>query len=121
MSTSGKVAGGALGLAAGVAAIAAGYYFFGKDGKANRKAAGDWAHSAKKEMLEKIKQMKKVSEDAYRKDLEETLAKYKELKGINPKDLQNFGEELMAHWKKISKDAAKLGSKRPIKESTEKV
>lgn len=114
-STSGKVA-GALGLAAAaVAAVAAGYYFFGKDGKEHRKEAGNWTKKAKMEMLEKIKQMKDVSKDAYQGALEEVLKKYQELKGVDPKELKKFGQELMAHWEKISKDAAKLTVKSPVK------
>jgi hypothetical protein len=110
-SVAGKVARGALGLAAGAAAVAAGYYFFGKDGKTHRKQAAAWSRKAKTEMLEKIKQMKEVSRDAYQEALDDVLAKYKEIKGINPKELQSFGQELMAHWEKISKDAAKLINK----------
>jgi hypothetical protein len=105
-----KVA-GVLGLAAGAATVAAGYYFFGKDGKEHRKEAGNWTKKAKMEMLEKIKDMKEVSKDAYQEALEEVLEKYKELKGVDPKELKKFGHELMAHWEKISKDAAKLADK----------
>jgi len=110
-SIAGKMARGALGVAAGVAAVAAGYYFFGKGGKAHRKQAAAWSKEAKIEMLEKIKQMKDVSKDAYQEALDDILAKYKKIKGINPKELQSFGQELMAHWEKISKDAAKLINK----------
>jgi hypothetical protein len=110
-SIAGKVARGALGLAAGAAAVAAGYYFFGKDGKEHRKEAGNWTKKAKMEMLEKIKQMKDVSKDAYQGALEDVLKKYQELKGVDPKELKKFGQELMAHWEKISKDAAKLINK----------
>lgn len=112
-------AAGVLGLATGAATVAAGYYFFGKSGKEHRKEAGNWAKKAKVEMLEKIKQMKDVSKDAYQGALEDVLAKYQEIKGIDPKELKKFGQELMAHWDKISKDAAKLGSKDHAKKSVE--
>ena len=52
-STAGKMA-GAVGIAAGVAAVAAGYYFYGKGGKGHRKEVSDWTKKAKTDMLEKI-------------------------------------------------------------------
>jgi hypothetical protein len=73
-----KVA-GALGLATGAATVVAGYYFFGKNGKEHRKQAGNWTKNAKMEMLEKIKQMKDVSQDAYNEALDEVLSKYEEI------------------------------------------
>jgi hypothetical protein len=114
-----KVA-GALGLATGAATVAAGYYFFGKNGKEHRKQAGNWSKKAKMEMLEKIREMKDVSQDAYKEALDEVLEKYKRLDGIDLKELKSFGQELMAHWEKISKDAAKLGSKVQAKKLEEK-
>jgi hypothetical protein len=118
-TSSGVKAAGILGLAAGAAAVAAGYYFFGQDGKQHRKDATTWTKKAKMEMLEKIKQMKNVSKDAYQEALEDVLKKYQEIKGVDPKELKKFGQELMAHWEKISKDAAKLGSKDHAKKAVE--
>ena len=110
-SNAGKVA-GVLGLLAGAAvAIAAGYYFYGKGGRQHRKEAAAWTKKAKLEILEKIKQMKDVSQEAYDKVVEGVLAKYKLIKNIDLKELQNFGDELKAHWAEISKEAAKLGNK----------
>ncbi len=114
-SQAGKVA-GAIGLAAaGVAAVATGYYFLGKDGKKHRKEATAWSKQAKTEMLRKLKQMKTVSQATYHKATEEVLAKYKQIKNIDPKELQTFGQELKTHWVEISKEAAKLSGKSPIK------
>lgn len=114
-------AAGVLGLATGAATVAAGYYFFGKNGKEHRKEAGNWTKKAKMEMLEKIKDMKEVSKDAYHEALEEVLEKYKVLDGIDAKELKSFGQELMDHWEKISKDAGKLGGKGHIKKLEEKI
>jgi TRAP-type mannitol/chloroaromatic compound transport system substrate-binding protein len=120
-SISGKVAGGVIGAAAGVAAIAAGYYFYAKGGKTHRKQASVWIKKAKMEMLKKIKPMKVVSQAAYDKAAAEILEKYKLIKNIEPKELQKFGQELKAHWEEISKEAAKLTSKRQAKKSEAKV
>lgn len=117
-SPSGKIA-GALGLAAGIAA-AAGYYFYGKEGKGHRKEAGTWTKKAKAEVLEKIKQMKDISQTAYEKVIAEVLAKYKLVKNIDPKELQSFAQELKAHWTEISKQAAKLSGKGAAKKSAVK-
>ena len=114
--SAGKIAGRVIGLAAGAAvAIAAGYYFYGKSGKKHRQEASAWTKKAKMEILEKIQRMKDVTEETYRKVVEEVLAKYKLIKNIDLKELQSFGEELKAHWVEISKEAAKLGSKGRVK------
>ncbi len=110
-SRAGKVA-GVLGLAAGVAAAAAGYYFYGKDGKKHRKALGAWSKKAKTEMLEKMKNMETVSKQAYSKAATEVLAKYKQAKQVDPKELAAFGQELKTHWQQIANHAAKLGTKK---------
>jgi TRAP-type mannitol/chloroaromatic compound transport system substrate-binding protein len=120
-SNAGKVA-GVVSLAAGVvAAVATGYYFYGKGGKGHREELNDWTKKAKMDMLEKIKQMKDVTKEAYDKALAEILAKYKQVKNIDPKQLQTFGQELKAHWKEISKQAAKLSNKGQIKKTTAKI
>lgn len=111
-----------LGLAAGVfAALAAGYYFYGKGGKQHRKQASVWSKKAKKEMLQKIKQMKTVTKTAYHTAAGEVLAKYKLAKSIDPKELLSFGQELKAHWAEISKEAAKLTVKGHAKKSSKKI
>ncbi len=116
-SNTGKVA-GVVGLAAaGVAAVATGYYFYGKDGKEHRKEAGAWAKKAKLEVLQKIKVMKTVSQAAYQKAVAEVMTKYKQVKSIDPKELSAFGEELKGHWADISKKAAKLTRKAGTKKS----
>jgi hypothetical protein len=119
-SSEGKVV-GALGIAAGVAAVAAGYYFYGKGGKAHRKQAMDWMEKAKADVLEKIEKMKDVTETTYHKVVDQVLSKYKLVKDIDPVELQNFGKELKAHWAQISKQALKLSAKTVTKKSTAKV
>ena len=117
-SSTGKVA-GTIGLAASlVVAAATAYYFYGKDGKQHRQQAGAWSKKAKLEVLQKIKQMKAVSQKAYHKAVEEVLAKYKLVKDINPQELHNFGQELKAHWAEISKEAAKLTNKNKAKKTS---
>ncbi len=114
-SSAGKVA-SAVGLAAaGIAAVATSYYFYGKGGKGHRKEVSAWSKKVKMEILQKIKGMKDVSQTAYHKTVSEVVAKYKLVKNIDPKELQIFGQELKAHWVEISKEAAKLSSKERAK------
>jgi uncharacterized protein HemX len=118
-SSTGKIAAG-LGLAAmaaTAAAIAAGYYFSGKQGKKHRKEFAGWSAKAKADMLIKIKKMEAFSKQAYNKAAEEVLAKYKQAKNIDPKELQTLGRELKGHWEKIAKEVSKLGTKNPSKKT----
>lgn len=113
-SSANKLAQG-LGLAAltaGAAAVAAGYYFSGKEGKKHLKQLSGWNKKAKADMLQKIKNMRTVSKQAYDAAAKEVLAKYKQAKNIDPKELQAFGRELKGHWEKIAKEVSKLGAKR---------
>src|SRR6185369_8612524 len=110
ISTGVKIAEG-IGVAALVAGAAAAYYFTGKGGKQNRRKVSAWAHKAKQEVVQKLKQMKTVSKTAYDKAASEVLAKYKQAKNIDPKELAALGNEIKGHWTKISKDISKLGTK----------
>ncbi|MFA5991549.1 MAG: hypothetical protein WC794_04890 [Candidatus Doudnabacteria bacterium] len=112
--TTKKIAEG-LGLAALAAGAAATYFFYGQDGKKNRKTLTAWSKKAKEEMVKKIKGMKKVSKANYEVAAKEVLAKYKQIKNIDPKDVEVLGKELKGHWQKISGDLTKLGqTKKPV-------
>jgi len=107
-------------LAAGAAAVAAGYYFSGKEGKKHRKQVSAWSKQAKMEMVKKLKEMRTVSKQAYNKAAAEVLAKYKQAKNVDPEELMAFGQEIKGHWDKISKEVSKLGVKKPVKEKKRK-
>jgi hypothetical protein len=103
---------GVAALAAGVAAVAAGYYFSGKEGKKHRKQVSAWSKQAKMEMVKRLKEMRTVSKQAYNKAAGEVLAKYKQAKNVDPEELMAFGQEIKGHWDKISKEVKKLGAKK---------
>jgi hypothetical protein len=116
-SKSHKIAYG-VGLAALAAATAGAYFLYGtKKGAKTRKEIKGWMLKAKGEILEKMEDLKDISEDAYKKIVDEIGAKYKAVKNIDGQDLENFTKELKTHWKDIKKEIDKksqsvLGKKR---------
>ena len=114
-TSAGKMAGSVIGVAVAVAALTAGFYFYGKGGEKRRKEISDWNEQAKKDILSKIKRMKNITKDAYDKTVSEVIAKYKQVKNVDPKALQQFSKELQEHWAEISKQAAKVVKIQPIK------
>ena len=116
-----KVAAG-LGVAALAAGAAAAYYFAGPKGKKHRDQLSALGKKAKTDMVQRIKGMKTLSKQAYAGAVKEVLAKYKQAKNIDPQELVILGQELMGHWDDISKNIAKLGTKKktPAKASRAK-
>ena len=106
-----KIAGG-LGVAALAAAAAATYYFYGNKGKQHRRQITAWSKKAKEEMVQKIKQMKTFSKQAYDKAAKEVMTKYKQAKNVKPEELATLGREIQSHWNKISKDISALGKRK---------
>lgn len=92
-----------LGLAAGAAAIAGTYYFYGKDGNKHRKTLKSWSVKARGEVMERLESMTDVTRKNYDAVLAEVLGKYKAVKNIDPKELEELTKELKGHWDAISK------------------
>lgn len=110
--------GGAIGVAAGLAALAAGSYFiFGPKGKNNRKAIKGWTLKMKGEVLEKIEKLKEVTPDLYEKVINEVSAKYAKVKDISADELAMLVADMKKHWKAISNDLApkKKAAKKVVK------
>ncbi len=99
--------GGAVGLAASLAALAAGSYFiFGPQGTKNRKAIKGWTLKAKGEVLEKIEKLKEVTPETYNKLIDDVTAKYSKLKDISGDEVAALASDLKKHWKAIARDLA---------------
>lgn len=99
--------GGAMGLAAGLAAVAAGSYFvFGPQGKKNRKAIKGWSLKMKGEVLEKIEKLKEVTPELYNKVIDEVSSKYAKAKGVSTEEVTMLVSDMKKHWKSISNDLA---------------
>lgn len=112
--------GGAIGLAAGLAALAAGGYFiFGPQGAKNRKAIKGWTLKAKGEVLEKIEKLKQVTPEMYNKVIDEVTAKYTKVKDVSADEVSALASDLKKHWKAISRDLAP--KKKVVKKAVKKV
>ena len=95
-----------VGIGATVAALgAAAYVLFGPDGKKNKKAIKGWAIKMKGEIIEKLEEVKEVTEPVYHKIIDEVSSKYAKVKNIDQKDLKNTVAEVKKHWKSMVKDA----------------
>ncbi len=113
----GKGAKAGLGLAALAAAAAGAYYFYGKDGAKHRKQLKQWAVKAKAEVIDRMKNLKVVTEATYNKIVAEVVEKYRTVKNIDPEEVKALAEELKGYWKHISKMMQEQ-SKKPAKKKT---
>lgn len=120
-----------VGVAAGVAAIAAaGYFLFGPNGKNNRKVIKGWTVKMKGEVLEKIEKLKEITPEMYDTIIDEVSAKYAKLKHVNQEEIAIVTADLKKYWKVISRDVkAKQGgakkkvtqAKKVVKKAVKKV
>lgn len=108
--------GKALGVGAGIAALsAAAYLLFGPEGNKNRKKIKGWAVKMKGEIIEKLEEVKEVTEPVYNKIIDEVGAKYAKAKGLTEQEVKDAVAELKKHWKnmaKAKKPAKKAGAKK---------
>ena len=103
------------GLAA-LAATAAGVYFFygSKNAGKNRRTVKSWMFRMKGEVLDRLENLKDVSEEMYYDTIDEVKTKYAKLSTISKADLDDMTDELKSHWKDIKKEIA---AKRTVKEA----
>lgn len=93
------------GVAAVVAAAAAGAYFlYGRDGVKNRKQLKSWIVKMKAEVMEGLEKLKVVNEGAYNAVVDAVAEKYGKAKDISPKELAILVKEMKGHWRRISKE-----------------
>lgn len=114
--SSGKNIAVVAGLAA--AAIAGGYFFYGKDGAKHRKKIKAWSIKAKGEILEKIEKAKEISETVFHEAVDTAVAKYGKMKNITPEELEVFSKNLKKHWKDIKKEIVPV--KKAVKKAAQK-
>lgn len=93
------------GVAAGLAALAAGSYFLlGPNGKKNRKEIKGWTLKMKGDVLEKLEKLQDVTPEVYNQIIDDVTLKYGKLKNIQAAELAEIASDLKKHWKAISKD-----------------
>lgn len=94
-----------LGVAIVAAAAAAGYFLYGsKNSVKSRKKIKGWTLKAKGEVLERIENLKDVSEDEYNKIIDSVSAKYSKLKNVDEEEVQESMNDLRRYWKNIQKE-----------------
>ncbi len=92
-------------IGAGVAALAtASYYFFGPKGKSHRKTMNGWMIKLKGEIIEKIEDVKELTEPIYHEIVDASIASYDTTKKVGKKELKVFADDLKAQWKDIVKE-----------------
>jgi len=106
-NNTGTSAGTIAAVAAGVAALAAGsYYFFGPEGKKNRGKLKGWMIRMKGEIVEKMENAKDLTEDVYARIVDSVAAKYAKGSKIAEADIKALADSLKSQWKGISRSAA---------------
>lgn len=107
-------------LGVGVAALAAGaYFFFGPDGKKHQKKMRGWMVRMKGEILEKLEAAQEVTEPIYHK-IVDTVAAAQALSGqVSKEEIDELADELKKKWRVISRSlkqmtrpAAKVGTRK---------
>jgi histone H3/H4 len=86
------------------AAIAGGYFFYGKEGAKHRKKLKAWSIKAKGEVMEKLEKAKTLSEQVFHEAVDMVSAKYAKVKGVTPEDIELFAKDLKKHWRDIKKE-----------------
>lgn len=102
------------------AAIAGGYFFYGKDGAKHRKTLKSWAMKAKAEVMDKLEKAKDLSEDTYNAAIDAITDKYSKAKGMDQADIQAFAKDLKKHWKDIKREIMPAPAKKSAKKSSKK-
>ena len=91
-------------IGAGLAALAAGAYFFlGPKGKKHQKQMKGWMVKMKGEVLEKLEEAKEVTEPIYN-DIVDTVAKTNEVAGKIPQaEIKALAADLKKQWRSLNR------------------
>lgn len=104
-----------LGLLA-AAAVAAGVYFYGKNGRRHRTQVAKLANKAKSEVVAKLKKAKKVNRSVYNKVVSSVMKRYSALKNMDKSEFSAIARDLKSHWKKIERELKKeIQKSKPVK------
>jgi hypothetical protein len=116
-------------IGAGIAALAAAYFFLGPDSKKHQKKFKGWMVRMKGEVLEKLEDVQELTQPIYT-EIVDTIAKAEEIKGKIPQqEIESFASDLKRQWKVIksitSQDKRRASSlanktKRGVRKTTRK-
>ncbi len=107
-------------IGAGVAAATvAAYLLFGPNGKKNRKIVKGWMVKMKGEIIEKIENVKDITEPVYKSIVDKVASKYAGLKNIDQEEFTKVVSEIQKGWKNLS-GGKKSAKKKAVKKSSSK-
>jgi hypothetical protein len=102
----------ALVIGVGLAALgAAAYTLLGPRGSKNRKMLRGWALKMYGEIMDRVEDVKDLSEPIFEKIVEEVSKKYAKLKNIDQEDVDEAIAEIRRQWKKVTTGTPKRKSK----------
>ncbi len=119
---SGNAAGVVVAVGASAAALgAAAYYLFGPHGKQHRTKAQGWMIKMKGEIIERLEDLKEVSEPVYDQIVETVAAKYAKESKMSKKEILALAADLKKGWRSIvASTQTKKKSARKAKPATKK-
>jgi len=100
-----------LGTVAGLAALAAGayYFYYSKNAKKHRAAVKGWMEKAEKEIIEEALKLKDaaLNEENYKAIVSTVTEKYRVLQKLGTREAEDFRDALQKAWKTLKKDLSK--------------
>lgn len=106
-------AAGAVALGASLAGLAASAYFLlTKDGKEKKKQAKAWAIKMKGDVIEKLENVREISEPVYHQIIDNVAARHEKIKKNGPKEVKELAKDLKKHWSFLS-DLASVPKNKP--------
>ena len=103
-------------IGAGIAALTAAavaYLLVGPQGKKNRKVLKGWVIKMKGDIVEKLENVKDITEPVFHRIVDEVASKKKKIKNISPADLEEAVKEIKRQWKTLAKESKSgTGSKK---------
>jgi gas vesicle protein len=96
-----KVATG-MGIAGAIGAVAGSLFLYGtKAGAMQRKKIKGWSVKMKGEVLEKLENLKDITEEKYQATIDAVAVRYQRVKTIDPDELSALVNDLKKHWRNI--------------------
>lgn len=95
-------------IGAGIAALTAAaiaYLLVGPQGKKNRKILRGWVIKMKGDIVEKLENVKDITEPVFNRIVDEVAGKYQKIKNISPADLEEAVKEIKRQWKILAKES----------------
>jgi len=96
-----------VGIGVAAAAVLAGLFLYGKDGKKRLKKLRGWMLKAKGEVIDRVEKLKEVNEEAYYRVVDEVLRRYTNAREVGEGELLSLSSDLKKYWKDVKKDLKK--------------